>query len=218
MLILMNNSFILSLVPLAAVFVVFAVIRSVVAKRQSGATTTTPGTTINEDSDTKGNALLLSGTTTTGWSDWAQGELWLLPDGLLRSTSGLLETASHTNGPVVGSVAKRGYFDTSKINEILEKHKTNVYINTSEVKSFKLKQGWATGKLSISLNNGQVKKFSFMRTDMDYDLVGAQLYDHELFARVTGEGVPSRTTVTTSCFASALVTLTPTPCRPPEKL
>ena len=42
----MNNSFILSLVPLAAVFVVFAVIRSVVAKRQSGATTTTPGTTL----------------------------------------------------------------------------------------------------------------------------------------------------------------------------
>ena len=29
-------------------------------------------------------ARLLAGTCTTGWLDWIHGELWLLPDGLLR--------------------------------------------------------------------------------------------------------------------------------------
>jgi hypothetical protein len=39
-------------------------------------------------------ATLLSRACTTGWLDWVWGELWLLPDGVIRVSSGWSDTLS----------------------------------------------------------------------------------------------------------------------------
>ena len=36
----------------------------------------------------EGNAQLVTSGCTTGWGDWLWGELWLLPEGLLRLSRG----------------------------------------------------------------------------------------------------------------------------------
>lgn len=39
-------------------------------------------------SDGDANAVLVTSGCTTGWDDWRWGELWLLPEGLLRLSLG----------------------------------------------------------------------------------------------------------------------------------
>ena len=41
---------------------------------------------------------LISRSCTTGWLDWAHGELWVCDDGLLRKSLGLVETVLHLRG------------------------------------------------------------------------------------------------------------------------
>ena len=64
---------------------------------------------------------LLSAGSTTGWTDWIHGELWLCPDGLLRRSLGLWRTIRQFNLPStdVRSRSTRS-FTAIEIGEIMQ--------------------------------------------------------------------------------------------------
>ncbi|MCW8097472.1 hypothetical protein [Streptomyces tauricus] len=99
-------------------------------------------------------ARLLARTCTTGWLDWIHGELWLLPDALVRVRSGLLDS---TVNSVSGSIAmpRDPYTVTAYDPEaILAGHRTNKVIDLAGIDHARLHGGVTTSGLTAHMTDG----------------------------------------------------------------
>jgi hypothetical protein len=125
---------------------------------------------------------LVAWSCTTGWADWVHGELWLLPDGLLRVRTSFGETMAHGVRPL--PVSQRGTKQIS--DEDLEAavcaHRTNHWIRAGEIASASFRRGLTTTRLAVELAGGDRRKLLWLRREPA---------DHEVPDALVGWGVTS---------------------------
>lgn len=108
---------------------------------------------------------MLSASCTTGWLDWIHGELWLLPNGLLRVRRGLGATVAGTSHRTVPEEAIRRNFMPDEIESLRLAHRTNLWIPSDSIVSAKISNGPLSGRLSLQLRDGRRLKLLWLRAD-----------------------------------------------------
>lgn len=110
-------------------------------------------------------ARLLTRTCTTGWLDWIHGELWLLPEGLLRIRSGLMTTLA--NGYVsAGLKAQEPYRPLTYDPEtVLAAHPTNKLIPFAGMAAARLHGGVTTSGMEVAMTDGTRHKLLWATLD-----------------------------------------------------
>ncbi|MFH8895042.1 hypothetical protein ACH4HG_01380 [Streptomyces coeruleorubidus] len=110
-------------------------------------------------------AQLLAATCTTGWLDWVHGELWLLPDHLVRIRGGLLATmVTGLTGPELAAPDTRLAlaYDAEAIHSA---HRTNKVLPLAEVAHARLHGGLTTSGMTLTMADGSVHKLLWMSTE-----------------------------------------------------
>lgn len=111
-------------------------------------------------------ARLLTKSCTTGWLDWIHGELWLLPDGLLRIRSGFMTTLMNGNGTGSGLTAQDPYRPITYDPEtVLTAHPTNKLIPFAGMATARLHGGVATSGLEVAMTDGTRHKLLWASLD-----------------------------------------------------
>ena len=119
----------------------------------------------NKPAGETATARLVSASCTTGWLDWIHGELWLLPDGLLRVRSSLGATIAHANQQTVPDDLREREFGAGEIEELQRKHQTNLWIPAHEIVAASMRNGPLTTRLSLTLAGGRRVKLLWLRVD-----------------------------------------------------
>ncbi len=120
-------------------------------------------------------AQLLTKTCTTGWLDWIHGELWLLPEGLLRIRSGFMATLA--NGSVsAGLKAQEPYRPLTYDPEaVLAAHPTNKLIPFAGIAAGRLHGGLTASGLEVVMTDGTRHKLLWSSLDPARRLLREQL-------------------------------------------
>ncbi len=113
----------------------------------------------------KSVGTLITASCTTGWLDWIHGELWLLPNGLLRVSSGLGATIAHANQRTVPEESVTREFGPGEVDHLQRQHETNLWIQADAIVSASLFNGPLSGRLSLKLNDGRRVKLLWLRAD-----------------------------------------------------
>ena len=123
------------------------------------------------------NAQLISSTCTTGWGDWIHGQLWLLPDGLLRIQSGLARTVAQSGPGTAALAGRRGSsrISAEEINDAVRAHPKNLWLPKAQLMGAGLRRGLLTTVLQLKLADGTSKKLLMMRADDSYRQLESQL-------------------------------------------
>ncbi|MEW2121715.1 hypothetical protein AB0945_42650 [Streptomyces sp. NPDC005474] len=109
-------------------------------------------------------ARLLTRTCTTGWLDWIHGELWLLPEGLMRVRSGLLTTVMNSGGS--GLTPRDPYrLITHDAESVLAAHPTNKLIPFAGMGTTRLHGGVTTSGLEVVMTDGTRHKLLWASWD-----------------------------------------------------
>lgn len=110
-------------------------------------------------------ARLLTGTCTTGWLDWIHGELWLLPEGLLRIRSGFMATVANSYG--AGSRTARDPYRLIAYDPktVLAAHPTNKLIPFAGMATARLHGGVTTSGLEVVMTDGTRHKLLWASWD-----------------------------------------------------
>lgn len=120
-------------------------------------------------------ATLLSASVTTGWLDWIHGELWLLPEGLLRIPSNLIVTLEHGMLPTVNKGQSRlRYFDEQTLNRLINAPE-NVWVPRWSIQKAYLHHGIATDRLRLIVEHQRSVKFLWFPWDDALPLLQAAL-------------------------------------------
>lgn len=116
-------------------------------------------------------ARLLARTCTTGWLDWIHGELWLLPDALIRVRSGLMDSVANP-----GVSAREPYqvipYDAESI---LSAHRTNKVIPLTELSEARLHRGLTTSGMTAVMRDGTHHKLLWLSSEPTTRLVKDRL-------------------------------------------
>ena len=110
-------------------------------------------------------ARLLTASCTTGWGDWIHGELWLLPDALVRVRNNLLTTIAHQNRPTVPNEPVVHEFDEGELERLVRGHKTNLWIPADQIVAADLRKGVLSSRLSLALADGRRIKLLWLARD-----------------------------------------------------
>jgi hypothetical protein len=108
---------------------------------------------------------LICASCTTGWLDWIHGDLWLLPDGLLRVRGGLGATIGHANQRTVPEDIGERQFGAGEVERLQREHKTNLWIPANEIVSAGIRNGPLSGRLALTLTGGRRVKLMWLRAD-----------------------------------------------------
>jgi hypothetical protein len=110
-------------------------------------------------------AKLLAGSCTTGWLDWIHGELWLLPDHLVRVRSGLLRSVLNSQSGS-GVTARDPYrLIGHDPDAVLRAHRTNKVIPFTDIHSARLHGGVTTSGLTLTMTDGTHHKLLWLSTE-----------------------------------------------------
>jgi hypothetical protein len=108
---------------------------------------------------------LITSSCTTGWLDWIHGDLWLLPDGLLRIPTGVAATASHgLLHTVSGDLAERE-FTGVELQKIASRGKKNLWLQADHIKRADIHTGVMTSRVNLWMADGQKVKLLWIRGD-----------------------------------------------------
>ena len=99
---------------------------------------------------------MLSARCTTGWLDWIHGELWLMPDGLLRVCDeavprGLDEAEPRPRAP--------------EELEHLRAHARSLWVRADEIVRASVRSGILTSRLTLLLADGRRRKLLWPSSD-----------------------------------------------------
>ncbi len=109
-------------------------------------------------------ARLLTSTCTTGWLDWIHGDLWLLPEGLMRIRSGFARTLANSHGS--GLTAREPYrLIAHDPAAVLAAHPTNKLIPFSGIATARLHGGVTTSGLEVVMTDGTRHKLLWATWD-----------------------------------------------------
>lgn len=111
------------------------------------------------------SAQLIARTCTTGWLDWIHGELWLLPDQLLRIRGGV--PATMTVGLLGPELATPDTFRTlaHDPDAIRSAHRTNKVLPLTEIANARIHGGLTTSGMTLSMADGTRHKLLWMSTE-----------------------------------------------------
>ena len=110
-------------------------------------------------------ASLVTASCTTGWLDWIHGDLWILPNGLLRIRSDLGTTVAHGTSSTVSDHPIKRVFTTEEIDRLLHEHNTNLWVPADTIVSADIHTGLLTGRLALTLRDGRHLKLLWLRAD-----------------------------------------------------
>ncbi|MFE2155778.1 hypothetical protein ACFXAO_37735 [Streptomyces lavendulae] len=109
-------------------------------------------------------AQLLAASCTTGWLDWFHGELWLLPDSLVRVRGGFVDTVVNSVGPGI-----REHTATSVIGydpvAVLGGHRTNKVIPFDGIAHARLHPDLTTAGLAVTMTDGTRHKLLWLSSE-----------------------------------------------------
>ncbi|MFF5964040.1 hypothetical protein ACFY64_09860 [Streptomyces collinus] len=107
-------------------------------------------------------AQLIARTCTTGWLDWIHGELWLLPDQLVRIRGGV--PATMTVGLLGPELATPDTFRTLAHDPgtIRSAHRTNKVLPLAEITKARIHGGLTTSGMTLSMSDGSRHKLLWM--------------------------------------------------------
>jgi hypothetical protein len=108
---------------------------------------------------------LISASATTGWTDWIHGELWLLPDGLLRVALSVEETRRHGARRTVPEELVSHSFESRDIAARLANGKRNVWIEADQIARASLRGGIKNDRLKLWLQDGTTVKLLWLSVD-----------------------------------------------------
>lgn len=110
------------------------------------------------------HAHLLATSCTTGWLDWFHGELWLLPDSLVRMRGGFVDTVVNSISP-----AEREHDATTVIGydptTVLQAHHTNRVIPLDRIAHAGLHRGLTTSGLAVTMTDGTRHKLLWLSSE-----------------------------------------------------
>jgi hypothetical protein len=133
---------------------------------------------------TESNAQLISASCTSGWTDWIWGELWLLPEGLLRLSLGRQGTTAFATpelsgksfGPTVDPLSlPQSQIETEAIPDLLAKSRHNRWIPRDQITSATLRNGLLNGRLRVELVDGSQIKLLWLKRDPAYEVLRSTL-------------------------------------------
>ncbi|MEV7526745.1 hypothetical protein [Streptomyces sp. NPDC091371] len=110
------------------------------------------------------HAHLLATSCTTGWLDWIHGELWLLPDSLVRIRGGFVDTVVNSISPSARehtATTVIGYDPTT----VLEGHHTNKVIPFDSIAHASLHRGLTTSGLAVTMTDGTRHKLLWLSSE-----------------------------------------------------
>ncbi|WSK25162.1 hypothetical protein OG730_40900 [Streptomyces sp. NBC_01298] len=110
------------------------------------------------------HAQLLATSCTTGWLDWLHGELWLLPDSLVRMRGGSLDSVVHSLSPGVPehtATTVIGYDPAA----VLRGHHTNKIIPFDGITHARLHRGLTASGLSMRMTDGSRHKLLWLSSE-----------------------------------------------------
>ncbi|MFZ3492377.1 hypothetical protein ACODT5_03900 [Streptomyces sp. 5.8] len=112
------------------------------------------------------HAHLLAASCTTGWLDWFHGELWLLPDSLVRIRGGFVDTVVNSISP---GVRVREHTATSVIGydpaAVLNGHRTNKVIPLDGIAHASLHRGLTTSGVAVTMTDGTRHKLLWLSSE-----------------------------------------------------
>jgi hypothetical protein len=107
---------------------------------------------------------LLTVRCTTGWLDWIYGELWLLPEGLLRIRTGRVETVAYAGGVTMRREEVVRDFEPGEPERIgAQPH--NLWIPAFALTGAQIRLGLTAGRLRLSLADGRTIKLLWPKQD-----------------------------------------------------
>jgi hypothetical protein len=123
-------------------------------------------------SDIGDACVLISETCTTGWFDWAHGELWLCTNGLLRRSVGLWTTTRrYFNNGRPRAPSHNLTVTTEERNRITAADPRNRWVGWADIGKVTLKAGIIDHSLHFELIDGRRVKFLWIGQDGDFELL-----------------------------------------------
>ena len=107
---------------------------------------------------------LITASCTTGWLDWVHGELWVLPDGLVRLRTSLSTTLMHQNQQTVPDEAERVELSNESIDFMIST-KRRLWIPSDKIKSAHFHIGRTTGRVNLRMKDAAKIKLLWLRSD-----------------------------------------------------
>jgi hypothetical protein len=111
-------------------------------------------------------AQLLTASSTTGWADWIHGQLWLLPDGILRIRGDFSTTLAHGHGPTVETPSLQSLNMTrADAEKAAQRHRRSLWVPKELIAEAELRTGRMTDSLRLRLHDGTRIKLLWMQND-----------------------------------------------------
>ncbi len=108
---------------------------------------------------------LITSSCTTGWLDWIHGDLWLLPDGLLRIPTGLAATASHGLLQTVSGDPAEREFTGPELGKIASRGGKHLWLQADHIERADIHTGVMTSRVNLWMVDGQRVKLLWFRRD-----------------------------------------------------
>jgi hypothetical protein len=109
-------------------------------------------------------ATRISRATTTGWLDWMHGELWLLPDGLLRTPSGWMASIANGMTMQTGALPPAVDFSRTFADGVLANGATT-WLSYDLIESAALHTGIIHDRLRVVTSDGRTRKLLWLRSE-----------------------------------------------------
>jgi hypothetical protein len=121
------------------------------------------------------SALCLTRGCTTGWGDWTHGELWLLPDALVRRRLGFAATQANRYGPTVADPLPRDDPAAFDPDDIRAAHRTNKFLPFGTIAKAQLFRGFTAHGLTLATTDGKRHKLLWLTADPAYGILTESL-------------------------------------------
>jgi hypothetical protein len=118
-------------------------------------------------------AVCVSKGCTTGWLDWVHGELWLLPDALVRRRLTFATTQANRYGPTVGDPLPERDPGSFRRDDI--RHRTDKFLPFATIRTAQLFRGFTAHGLALSTVDGRKHKLLWLTADPAYEILSESL-------------------------------------------
>jgi hypothetical protein len=124
-----------------------------------------------------GSVLLVTRSCTTGWTDWVHGELWLLPDHLVRRRLSHRAARDNGNRRRVASLPVEVYGPYLNLDDIAAAHPTNKVLPLDAVLNARLHRGLLNDRLAVTMRDGECHKLLWLKVDPAHEILSHALAD-----------------------------------------
>jgi hypothetical protein len=103
------------------------------------------------------------------------GELWLLPDALVRLRLSFAATQANRYGPTVGDPLPRTDASSFRADDIRGGHRTNKFLPFGTIRTAQLFRGFTAHGIALSTDDGKKHKLLWLTADPAYEILRESL-------------------------------------------